>query len=108
MLLLWVTDRFLLLLCSLVWVTVISRFIIFSGTGFHFLAKTILNCIGRVKSVLPWSRSLSCLPAWRDLLIGDFTSYILIFCIGYSDNYDDLKAYLYKRDLLKGSICRSC
>lgn len=98
MLLLWVTDRFLLLLCSLVWVTVISRFIIFSGTGFHFLAKTILNCIGRVKSVLPS----------RDLLIGDFTSYILSFCIGYSDNYDDLKAYLYKRDLLKGSICRSC
>ena len=98
MLLLWVRDRFLLLLCSLVWVTVISHFIIFSETGFHFLAKTVLNFIGRVKSVLPC----------RGLLIGDFTSYILSFCIGYSDNYDDLNAYLYKRDLLKGSICRSC
>ena len=78
MLLLWVKDRFVLLLCSLVWVTVISRFIIFSGTGFHFLAKTVLNCIGRVKSVLPC----------RGLLMGDFKLYILSFRIGYSDNYE--------------------
>lgn len=63
---------------SLVWVTVISRFIIFSGTGFHFLAKTVLNCIGRVKSVLPC----------RGLLMGDFKLYILSFRIGYSDNYE--------------------
>lgn len=53
-------------------------FIIFSGTGFHFLAKTVLNCIGRVKSVLPC----------RGLLMGDFKLYILSFRIGCSDNYE--------------------